>query len=146
MIPTQLWQEYLTVNPQAGPEPEAWAFGAVPDELADLVARGIKTATSSAYPLYELEGEEIPQTGGYDIILDSQGNAVCIIKTTKVYVTPFSQVTEEHAWREGEGDRSLSYWRQVHEELFTIWLEEVGLTFSEDMLVVCEEFELVYPK
>lgn len=146
MIPTQLWQEYLTVNPQAGPEPEAWAFGAVPDELADLVARGIKTATSSAYPLYELEGEEIPQTGGYDIILDSQGNAVCIIKTTKVYVTPFSQVSEEHAWREGEGDRSLSYWRQVHEELFTIWLEEVGLTFSEDMLVVCEEFELVYPK
>ncbi|MFH0373685.1 ASCH domain-containing protein [Streptococcus sp. A22] len=146
MIPTQLWQEYLTVNPQAGPEPEAWAFGAVPDELADLVARGIKTATSSAYPLYELEGEEIPQTGGYDIILDSQGNAVCIIKTTKVYVTPFSQVSEEHAWREGEGDRSLSYWRQVHEELFTIWLEEVGLTFTEDMLVVCEEFELVYPK
>ncbi|UUM58819.1 ASCH domain-containing protein [Streptococcus suis] len=146
MIPTQLWQEYLTVNPQAGPEPEAWAFGAVPDELADLVARGIKTATSSAYPLYELEGEEIPQTGGYDIILDSQGNSVCIIETTKVYIAPFSQVTEEHAFKEGEGNRSLSYWRQVHEELFTIWLEEGGLTFSEDMLVVCEEFELVYPK
>ncbi|NQH33369.1 ASCH domain-containing protein [Streptococcus suis] len=146
MIPTQLWQEYLTVNPQAGPEPEAWAFGAVPDELADLVARGIKTATSSAYPLYELEGEEIPQTGGYDIILDSQGNSICIIETTKVYVTPFSQVTEEHAFKEGEGNRSLSYWRQVHEELFTIWLEEAGQAFSEDMLVVCEEFELVYPK
>lgn len=146
MIPIQLWQEYLTVNSQACPEPEAWAFGALPDELADLVARGIKTATSSAYPLYELEGEEIPQTGGYDIILDSQGNSVCIIKTTKVYVTPFSQVTEEHAFKEGEGNRSLSYWRQVHEELFTIWLEEAGLAFSEDMLVVCEEFELVYPK
>lgn len=145
MTPTQLWQEYLAVNPQAGPEPEAWAFGAVPDELADLVARGIKTATSSAYALYDLEGEEIPQAAGYDIILDSQDNAVCIIKTTKVYVTPFSQVTEEHAKFEGEGDRSLSYWRQVHEKFFTIWLAEAGLTFSEDMLVVCEEFELVYP-
>ncbi|MFV8045035.1 ASCH domain-containing protein [Streptococcus hyovaginalis] len=145
MTPTQLWQEYLAVNPQAGPEPEAWAFGAVPDELADLVARRIKTATSSAYELYDLEGEEIPQAGGYDIILDSQDNAVCIIKTTKVYVTPFSQVSEEHAWREGEGDRSLSYWRQVHEELFTIWLKEAGLPFSEETLVVCEEFELVYP-
>ncbi len=145
MTPTQLWQDYLAVNTQAGPEPEAWAFGAVPDELADLVARGIKTATSSAYVLYELESEEIPQAGGYDIILDSQDNAVCIIKTTKVYVTPFSQVSEEHAWREGEGDRSLSYWRQVHEKFFTIWLAEAGLTFSKDMLVVCEEFELVYP-
>ncbi|HEM4668346.1 TPA: RNA-binding protein, partial [Streptococcus suis] len=30
--------------------------------------------------------------------------------------------------------------------LFTIWLAEAGLTFTDDMLVVCEEFELVYPK
>lgn len=27
---------------------------------------------------------------------------LCIIQTTKVYVTPFSQVTEEHAYKEGE--------------------------------------------
>lgn len=27
MTPTQLWQEFLAINPQAGPEPEAWAFG-----------------------------------------------------------------------------------------------------------------------
>ncbi|MGV3060890.1 ASCH domain-containing protein, partial [Streptococcus hyovaginalis] len=90
-------------------------------------------------------GEKIPPAGVHSTIRDSQDNACCIIKTTKVYVTPFSQVTEEHAWREGEGDRSLSYWRQVHEKFFTIWLAEAGLTFSEDMLVVCEEFEVVYP-
>ncbi|WP_408543605.1 ASCH domain-containing protein [Streptococcus suis] len=42
--------------------------------------------------------------------------------------------------------RKLIDWRQVHEELFTIWLAEAGLSFSEDMLVVCEDFELVYPK
>ncbi|HFI0352404.1 TPA: ASCH domain-containing protein [Streptococcus suis] len=144
------------MNPKAGPEPEAWAFGAEADRLADLVARGIKTSTSSAHALYAVEGEEIPTVGGYDIILDGQGQAVCIIQTTKVYVTPFSQVTEEHAYKEGEfrqgGDlsdikaKSLIHWRQVHEELFTIWLAEAGLTFTEGMLVVCEEFELVYPK
>ncbi|WP_153992207.1 ASCH domain-containing protein, partial [Streptococcus suis] len=43
-------------------------------------------------------------------------------------------------------EKSLIHWRQVHEELFTIWLAEAGLTFTDDMLVVCEEFELVYPK
>lgn len=146
MTPTQLWQDFLAVNLQAGPEPEAWAFGAEADQLADLVARGIKTSTSSAHALYELAGEELPEAGGYDIVLDSRGQAVSIIQTTRVYVTPFSQVTAEHARREGEGDRSLAYWRQVHEEFFTIWLEEAGLTFSEDMLVVCEEFDVVYPK
>lgn len=90
MTPTQLWQDFLASNPQAGPEPEAWAFGAEADRLADLVARGIKTSTSSAHALYAVEGEEIPTAGGYDIILDGQGQAVCIIQTTKVYVTPFS--------------------------------------------------------
>ncbi len=49
MTPTQLWQEFLAINPQAGPEPEAWAFGAEADRLADLVAKGIKTSTSSAH-------------------------------------------------------------------------------------------------
>ena len=28
MTPTQLWQEFLAINPQAGSEPEPWAFGA----------------------------------------------------------------------------------------------------------------------
>ena len=123
---------------------EAWAFGDDADALADLVRRGIKTATASAYPLYELEGEELPQAGEYSVILDADDNAVCIIRTTKVYVTPYREVTAEQAYKEGEGDRSLSYWRKVHEAFFKKEMEEAGLTFTEDMGVVCEEFEVVY--
>ena len=124
---------------------EAWAFGDDADILADLVRRGIKTATASAYPLYELEGEELPQAGEYSIILDTREEAVCIIRTTKVFVTPYREVTAEQAGKEGEGDRSLSYWREVHEAFFRKEMEEAGLTFTEEMGVVCEEFEVVYP-
>jgi uncharacterized protein YhfF len=53
-------------------------------------------------------------------------------------------VTAEHAYREGEGDRSLSHWRGVHRKFFTQELEAEGLEFSEDMKLVCEEFEVVY--
>jgi len=63
MTPTQLWQEFLAINSQAGSEPEPWAFGAEADRLADLVARGIKTSTSSAHALYAVEGEDVPTTG-----------------------------------------------------------------------------------
>ena len=38
---------------------EAWAFGDDPDGLARLVAAGVKNATSSAFPLYEIEGEDL---------------------------------------------------------------------------------------
>ena len=127
-------------------EYEAWAFGDDPDTLAELVRTGVKTATASAYPFYELEGEELPKAGEYSVILNTKNEAVCIIRTTKVYVTPYREVTAKQAWKEGEGDRSLSYWRRVHEAFFRKELEAVGLTFTEDMGVVCEEFEVVYPK
>ena len=70
--------------------------------------------------------------------------AVCIIRTTKVYVAPFCEITENHAFKEGEGDKSLSYWRKVHEEFFKNALERKGLNFDEQMKVVCEEFEVLY--
>ena len=127
-------------------EYEAWAFGDDPDTLAELVRTGVKTATASAYPFYELEGEELPKAGEYSVILNTKNEAVCIICTTKVYVTPYREVTAEQAWKEGEGDRSLDYWRRVHEAFFRKELEAVGLIFTEDMGVVCEEFEVIYPK
>lgn len=84
-----------------------WAFGGAPDALAELVLNGIKTATASAYPLYEQEQEPLPKAGDYSVILNTKGEAVCIIRTTKVYAVPFREVSADHAFREGEDDRSL---------------------------------------
>lgn len=121
---------------------EAWAFGDAPDALAELVCKGVKTATSSAYATYECGDERLPEVGDYSVILDSHGSAVCIVRTTSVSVVRFDQVTAEHAFKEGEDDRSLSSWRRVHEDFFTRELAELGLTFNKSTKVVCEEFEL----
>ncbi len=125
---------------------EAWSFGDDPDGLAALVLSGKKTATASAYPLYALEGEPLPQPGEYGVILDSRERAVCVIRTTRVYVTPFDRVTAEHAAAEGEGDRSLNGWRRAHRAFFEEEMRRAGMAFDERMPVVCEEFEKVYPK
>ncbi len=144
MTPQTLWNQYKEINPLAGPEPEAWAFGAAPDLLAELVAKGVKTATASAYDKYVYYEEELPKVGDLDMVLDGQGQAIAVIETTKVTVLPFREVSADHAYKEGEGDRSLAYWRQVHEELFTKWLADIGLTFSPESKVVLEEFQVVY--
>ena len=123
---------------------EAWPFGEAPDKLASLVIQGIKTATCSAYDLYINNNEPIPKVGDYSIILNSQKEAVCIIKTTKIYVTEFNQVSKEHAFKEGEGDRSLEYWRDVHINFLTNELATINQKFNEHTKVVCEEFEVVY--
>ena len=122
-----------------------WAFGGAPDALAELVLNGIKTATASAYPLYEQEQEPLPKAGDYSVILNTKGEAVCIIRTTKVYVVPFWEVSADHAFREGEDDRSLESWREVHRDFLPREMNAGGLTFDEDMPVVCEEFMRVYP-
>ena len=123
---------------------EAWPFGEAPDKLAELVVQGVKTATCSAYDLYQVNNEPLPKAGDYSIILNSNNEAVCIIKTLKVYVTEFQKVSAEHAFKEGEGDRSLEYWRKVHVNFLTNELASVNLPFDESAKVVCEEFEVVY--
>ena len=139
-----MWEQYASAN-EICAEYDVWCFGDDADALADLVLKGIKTATASAYPLYELEGEELPQENQYSVVLWQDGSAACIIKTTKVYTIPFCDVSPEQAYKEGEGDRSLTYWQAVHRAFFTNELRDAGLTFTEDMKVVCEEFIKVYP-
>lgn len=139
-----MWEQYA-IPKEIIAEYDTWCFGDDADALAKLVLAGTKTATASAYPIYELEDEELPQEGQYSVVLWRDGNAACIIKTTRVYIVPFSQVSAEQAYREGEGDRSLAYWQKVHRAFFTREMEDAGLTFTEDMKVVCEEFIRVFP-
>jgi uncharacterized protein YhfF len=126
--------------------PPAWSFGdnpALADGLLAAVLSGEKTATSSSQWEY---GEDVPlpQVGELSIILDGAGHPRALIRTTSVEVIPFDQVTADFAAAEGEDDGSLEAWRTGHREYFTRVLD--GHEFREDMPVVCERFELRFPR
>lgn len=148
MTEKEMWEQFCSLHPDRSGTPyEAWCYGSdTPDELAALTVKGIKTATASAYPFYEYEQCALPKPGDCDLILNTAGEALCIIETTRVRVMPFCEVDEEQAYREGEGDRSLAFWRRVHQEVFTHELTEIDSHFSEQMLVVCQEFKVVFPE
>lgn len=125
---------------------EAWSFGntkEMADELADLVNKGIKTATTGAYELYE-EDEEIPKVGEYNIILDGSGEPICITITRDVYIINYNLISSDHAFREGEGDRSYEYWKKVHDEFFIEEYRKSNKEFYEEAPMVCEVFEKIY--
>lgn len=131
----------------AAARPEAWAFGATAsqaDELLALVLAGIKTATAGAMWDYEVEGEPLPTEGMLNILLDGAGKPRALARTTSVHVVAFDKVDAEHAWLEGENDRSLPDWRTVHERFFTDHASH-GRGFATDMPVVLERFELLHP-
>lgn len=61
-------------------------------------------------------------------------------------VLPFKQVSVDHAYKEGEENRSLAYWQNIHENFFRKWLRRDGLNFSQVSLVIIEGFRVVYPR
>lgn len=147
----KMWEDYLTSIGEnittTNKNYTSWYFcnnEKSANNLAQLVNKGIKRGTSSLYCLYELEKEELPKEGEYSVITDWNGIANCIIRNKNVVLVPFRDVNEELAEIEGEGDKSLKYWRKVHIDFFTKELSEKGMNFSEDMLIVFEEFQVVY--
>ena len=121
----------------------SWLFGGIPDELAQLVKDGVKSATCSLHLFYELEKEPLPKVDDYSIVLNSKDEPVCMIRTSDVKIMPMNEVSQEFAYAEGEGDRTYDHWRKVHIEFFTNELTEIDGEFSEEMLLVCERFELI---
>ncbi|MCX6123468.1 MAG: ASCH domain-containing protein, partial [Proteobacteria bacterium] len=85
------------------------------------------------------------QIGDHWVVKDWEGHAVCITKTSKVTIIPFNEISENHAHREGEGDKSLRYWQEAHKSFYRREFEGLGLIFSETMPIVFEEFDTVYP-
>ena len=144
------WEGYLATLPPGAPRPalpEAWYFcdsRACADELGALVVAGIKTATAGLFWSYEAEEEPLPQARQPSIVTDWEGRPLCVIETTEVQVLPFDEVGAQHAYEEGEGDRSLAYWREVHWRFFGRECAALGRTPSADMPVVCERFRLVH--
>ena len=144
----ELWSHYINKNyKDKNKAYDAWHFAddeKSADELAELVVKGEKTATASALCLYEFENEELPKVGSFSIVLDWANSAKCIIKISKVYNAPFNKVTEEHAFKEGEGDKTLFHWRNVHKKFFSEGLKEYNQVFDQATIIVCQEFEVVW--
>ncbi|MCL4298447.1 MAG: ASCH domain-containing protein [Anaerolineae bacterium] len=145
------WQTFLTTLPEDSPVPAeryvAEEFGdspAMADELGDLVVRGIKTATCSALWEWQAEGNPLPEVGLKTIVLNGRGEPWCIIETVEVTIRPFNEVDAPFAYEEGEGDRSLAYWREAHRRFFSRSLPRIGRSFDETMPLVCERFRVIY--
>lgn len=143
------WQHYLDTLPVENRpiKVDAWGFGDSPqmaDELGALVVAGVKTATAGLLWDYEAENEALPTVGDYSIILNGANQPLCIIRITEVLVTPYNRVDERQAYDEGEGDRTLAYWREVHWKFFSRSCDAIGRNPDETMPVVCMHFVRVF--
>lgn len=143
----KLWSDYCAASGVSGPLPESDWFGDDPkmaDELLALVLKRQKQATCELRRQF-LE-DDIPKVGDHWIITDGAKIPRCIIQTTQVDICAVRDVDTKFAWDEGEGDRSLEYWKREHDAYFQRSAKRDGFDYSDDMEAVCERFKLVWPK
>jgi len=115
---------------------ETFSFGDSPqlaETLAGLVLAGVKTAT--CWPVSE--GQQT-YVGKKMVVLNGSGMPVAVLETVELAMCRFDEVNRTFAFDEGEGDRTLDYWREAHRWYFT----RCG-TFSPDMHLWCERFRVV---
>ena len=118
-------------------EMDSFSFGdsaELADELLELVLIGKKTATAWA----AAEGDKGVVVGKRWIVKDGQGRSGAILETVELKRRRFGEVDAAFAHDEGEGDRSLAWWREAHMRYFTRRGE-----FSPDMELYCERFRLI---
>jgi uncharacterized protein YhfF len=115
---------------------DTFSFGDNPElaeELAELVLDGKKTA--SCWPVSEGQSTYV---GKKMVMLDGSGVPAAVLETVELTRRRFDQVDNAFAFEEGEGDRSLDYWRAAHRRYFN----RQGV-FSPDMELWCERFRVV---
>jgi len=147
------WQDYLSTLSE---EDRKNASAYLVDDFADtpetatkvgkLVRDGIKTTTSSLLWGLEHEAESLPKAGDISVVVDGNGNPLCVIEMMEVEIRPFNTVDEQFAFEYGEGERTLAYWLSDNWEFHSRWCREIGREPSESMPIVFQRFRLLYPQ
>ena len=142
------WEKVKSETEITGDFADAWGFGDNPelvDELLGYVLDGIKRTSTDLLKESELEGWPNSKEGEFNIILDGRDQPVLVIKTVNVRRVKYRNVDANHAYWEGEGDRTLETYFLEHNKYYKRRGEALGFEFNKDMLVDLVRFEVVYP-
>lgn len=113
-------------------------------EIADLVLRGIKTATGSLKWEYDAKGKRTPTPGDLSVITDGRGHPVCVIEDTEILFVPYERLDKRFAWDGGEGDRSLESTRKGYWDYVVAECKRLKRRPTRKTTLVCEWFRVVY--
>ena len=148
----EMWESFTQSNAEFKEEeqPESWFFHDNEEDanrLAELVLKGKKQAGSGLYSWYAEANADLPSVGTKHIITDFDGTARAIIQIKKVDTIPFNEISEAYAALDmGTTVEPLQKWKKAHWDFFASTMKESEQEPTEDMLVVCEYFETVWPK
>jgi uncharacterized protein YhfF len=147
-----MWSNFTKSNPVFKKDelPESWYFHNNKEDanrLAELTLSGKKKASSGLYLWYEEANADLPKMRTKQIITDFDGMALAIIETISVDTIPFNKISKDYAEMDmGTNIEPLKKWKKAHWDFFASAMEESGEKPTEEMLIVCERFETIWPE
>lgn len=112
-------------------------------QLNGLILAGEKTITAGSPWLTDIDPSRRFFEGGYSIMTDETGAPRAVLRTIGLKTLRFDQVGSEDSRYEGPPVRPLDAWRRVHQSFFDRVLKPIGKSWSTDMPVTLERFEVV---
>ncbi|MCR5494649.1 MAG: ASCH domain-containing protein [Treponema sp.] len=113
------------------------------DAQVAMILAGKKKAIFSTFASYNADGEPLPVTGELYLLMDRSKTPRAVLELENVIVLPFNEVPWSLAQLEGE-DSSLEEWKERQEEYLKDEGAIVGFTFSPDLKLICQIFNVVY--
>ena len=141
------WEKVKEANPDTGNDYRVRRasgnskFAAI---IMDLILTEKKRGLFGLKELQERQPEQVPVIGGVMVLVDFDGTPRGAVQTVKITPVPYKNINEEHLAVEGPDARQLNVWQKIHWPYWTQMLEPYGLEPSEDMIVVVEQFKLIY--
>lgn len=123
--------------------------GPMRDRMVGSVLAGRKTATSWLQVFYEMEGIPLPRAGDRFRLIDSVGQQVGVVETTRADIVRLADVSDDVARAAGEGyaDRLewraayVAYWDRYRADVRS-FLRDERWSIDDDTSIVVEHFRL----
>jgi uncharacterized protein YhfF len=112
--------------------------------IMDLILTEKKRGLFGLKLLQDRQPEQVPTLGGVMVLVDFEGIPRGAVQTVKITPAPYKDINDEDLAVEGPEARQLDVWQNIHWPYWTTMLEPHGLSPSEDMIVVVEQFKLIY--
>ncbi len=109
-------------------------------KLISMILDGNKRATAGLLEWdYVAQGEQVEVVGEKLAVLDNEDKHIATIEATRVEITEFSDVPDDFAIAEAEGDLNGEDFRASHYKFWT----DIGYSISDQTKVVLLYFDLI---
>lgn len=146
----QFWESARAALPEAGLDADyqvRWIGldDETTQQIADLIAAGDKTGTFTLPWIIERTDQPEPAVGDCIILIAFDGTPTQLVRLTRIQRVPFGEITASHTAIDGSPVRALEIWKPLHTQYWNALLAPWSMTVAEDMPVLIETFELLYP-